>query len=87
MSRSSTLNTTGEHMSEASAAQEDGRMDTYGTPNGGQLGEATPFTNDIDGNRLPERKSLLKKIFALLAPQLFADERVVYETQSRRPRA
>jgi len=71
-------------MSEASAAQEDGRMDTYGTPNGGQLGEATPFTNDIDGNRLPERKSLLKRFLAAFAPQLFADEKIVYQTQTQR---
>jgi len=38
--------------------------------------------NSFDSNETHERKSLLKKIMAALAPQLYADEMVVYETQS-----
>ena len=57
------------------------------TQNSGQIAEATEFTDAIGDNRQPERKSLLKRILATLAPQRFADDRVVYETETRRPRS
>ena len=48
--------------------------------------EATQsLKNSFDSNETHERKSLLKKIMAALAPQLYADERIVYETQSWPP--
>ena len=85
MSFSSTTQTNDENMSGANAAGEDDRTDIRDTQKKGCAVGVTKLKNEING--LPERKSLLKKFFALLAPQLFADERVVYETQSRRPRA
>jgi hypothetical protein len=57
------------------------------TQESGQLAEAPEFVDAIGDNRQPERKSLLKRILAALAPQLFADEKIVYQTQTRRPKA
>jgi hypothetical protein len=82
---SATVETTDGGFSNAGAARRGREMDALDTIRQQHREATQSLKNSFDSNETCERKSLLKKIMSALAPQLYADERVVYETQSWPP--